>query len=76
MVIRYEYIAFNDLSQMVSYLSAAFIKKLGLTFGTRMGICAMNRTEWNMCDYAGHTQGFITTKHCGEKCMKLVYKYK
>eukprot|EP01084_Bolivina_argentea_P282148 482916_1 len=28
--------------------------------GTRMGICAMNRAEWVMADYAGHTQGFVT----------------
>ena len=25
-----------------------------------MGICAMNRAEWAMADYAGHTQGFVT----------------
>ncbi len=57
---EFEYITFNELSQNVSYLSTAFIRKLGLTFGTRMGLCSANRMEWNMCDYAGHTQGFVT----------------
>eukprot|EP01084_Bolivina_argentea_P038774 71691_1 len=57
---EYEYMTFNELSQNVSYLSTAFIRKLGLKFGTKIGLCSMNRSEWNMCDYAGHTQGFIT----------------
>ena len=57
---EYEWMTFSELDKSVSYLATAFISKLKLPFGTRMGICAMNRAEWVMADYAGHTQGFIT----------------
>ena len=51
---------FGELDKNVSYLATAFTRKLRLSFGTKMGICSMNRAEWVMADYAGHTQGFIT----------------
>ena len=57
---EYEWTTFGELDESVSYLATAFVRKLGLSSGTKMGICAMNRNEWVMADYAGHTQGFIT----------------
>jgi len=52
--------SYSQMDAAVTHLATAFVRKLGLAKGTRMGICAMNRNEWVMADYAGHTQGFVT----------------
>jgi len=56
----YEYLTLGEVAQNVSYLATAFVRKLKLPAGTKMGICAMNRTEWAFADYAGHCQSFCT----------------
>jgi len=56
----YEWMTFAELERNCSYLATAFVRKLGLAFGTKMGICSMNRAEWIVSDFAGHLQGFVT----------------
>eukprot|EP00484_Ammonia_sp_Unknown_P020908 CAMPEP_0197030740 /NCGR_PEP_ID=MMETSP1384-20130603/9906_1 /TAXON_ID=29189 /ORGANISM="Ammonia sp." /LENGTH=817 /DNA_ID=CAMNT_0042460143 /DNA_START=22 /DNA_END=2475 /DNA_ORIENTATION=+ len=57
---EFEWMTFSELDENVSYLATGFVRKLGLSMGTRMGLCSMNRAEWVMSDYAGHTQGFVS----------------
>lgn len=57
---EYEWLTFKQLNERVTALAAGF-RALGLKpKQTRMGICAINRVEWLLADYAGHSQSFIT----------------
>jgi len=54
------WITFKQLNDRASNLAAGF-RYLGLEpRKTRMGICAINRVEWSVADYAGQSQSFIT----------------